>query len=326
MPFKRIFLRLVIILIVLILGLVLWFILPRGETALTQFIPPEAFAFLSLKIDLTDPGFADLLTHIQGKIQGRNRWLIKYGTPLLLPRGVVLIAIPSSEGENPDYLILVKGDRVVKISRLFRKLIDKSLIKDRPFERIKYKSCHILNLGDLTREEEIHSYTIFRDTILASNRPSLLMASLDQYRKESVSASGDVWADFDRLRKLGEGAFFIDNTQAGFTRAIKDLEERSAYTIFPTANSVKWLSGYCNLLDADSLKGSLIFKYQEARETREGKEDVRFLIGILRRAAKANRLDFTYEMKEDNGRLDLEFRLSGLKPLMANLLVKKEEK
>ena len=312
-PFKKIILRLVSILLV---SLFLWLILPGKGVEVTQLIPQETFTFVTLKIDLNDPGASELLNNFN--------WWIRWGVRLLGPVEIAALATPAVSKEEPDYLFLVKNNRLIKISRLLRRSIDKAMISEKPFKKSKYKTCQILHVK--RHPDNLSSYTLFRDIALFSNNPSLLKASLDQSGKETSFISGEALSDFRELQSSGEALFFINNSHFELSRALKSLEEKSVYAILPTVGSLNYLGGYFNILDADSLKGSLRFKYREKVDIKEGQEDIYFLAGLLKRLCRANGLNFEEGIiieKED--RLNLNFRIFGLKSFIAGLVVGKEE-
>ncbi|MCK4648188.1 hypothetical protein KAT51_01570, partial [bacterium] len=79
------------------------------------------------------------------------------------------------------------------------------------------------------------------------------------------------------------------------------------------------------ILDADSLKGSLLFKYRETVDIKKGREDVYFLAGLLKRLCRANGLNFEEEIIIDNHHLKLNFKLSGLKLVINNFLANEKK-
>lgn len=313
-PFKKTILGLVSILLVL---LFLWLILPGKGVEVSQLIPQETFTFLILKIDLEDPGTSELINNFD--------WRIRWGVRLLGPMKVAALATPAVSKEEPDYLFLVKNSRLIKIARLFRRSINRAIIDGEPFERIDYRGCRILHLLSSGKEDEVSSYTLFRDVAFASNNLSLLKASLDQSGQETSFISGEALSDFRELQSSGEALFFLNNSHSELSRALKSLEEKSAYAILPTVDSLNYLRGYFDILDADSLKGSLLFKYRETVDIKKGQEDIYFLAGLLKRLCRANGLNFEEEIIVDNHSLKLDFKLSGLKSVINNLLAKEKK-
>lgn len=319
-PFKKIILGLVSILLILLVSLFLWLILPGKRAEVTQFTPQETFTFLTLKIDLKDPGTSELINNFD--------WKIRWGMRFLGPVETAAFAVPAANKEEPDYLLLVKNNRLIKIARLFRRSIDRAIIDGEPFEKIDYRGCPILHLKGPGKEDEVSSYTLFKDVALASNNLSLLKASLDQSGKETSFISGEALSDFQGLQRAGEAMFFIDNSHSKLSRAMKSLEEKSAHAILPTVDSLNYLGGYFDILDGDRLNGSLFFKYEKSQDIKKGKENIYFLAGSLKRLCKANGLNLEEEIIVDNHYLRLNFKLSGLKSLISNLLArgKKQKK
>jgi len=313
-PFKKIILGLVSILLVL---LFLWLILPGKGVEVTQLIPQETFTFLILKIDLEDPGASELINNFD--------WKIRWGIRLLGPVEIAALAVPAVSREEPDYLFLVKNSRLIKISRLFRRSIDKAMISEKPFKKSEHKTCQILHVERPKHPNNVSSYTLFRDIALVSNNLSLLKASLDQFGKETSFIFGEALSDFRELQSSGEDLFFINNSHSELSRALKRLEEKNAYAILPTVDSLNYLGGYFDILDADSLKGGFLFKYREKVDIKKGREDVYFLAGLLKRLCRANGLKFEEEIIVDNHHLKLNFKLSGLKLVINNLLVKEKK-
>ena len=314
-PFKKIILGLVSILLV---SLFLWLILPGKGVEVTQLIPQETFIFFSLKIDSEVPGTSDLINNFD--------WRIRWGARLLGPVEVVAFATPAVSKEEPDYLFLVKNNRLIKISRLLRRSIDKAMISEKPFKKSKYKTCQILCVERPRHPDNVCSYTLFRDIALFSNNPSLLKASLDQSGRETSFISGEALGDFRELQSSGETLFFINNSHSELSRTLKSLEGKSAYAILPTVDSLNYLGGYFDILDADSLKGSILFKYRETVDIKKGREDIYFLAGLLKRLSRANGLNFEEEIIiMDNHYLKLNFKLSGLKAVINNFLAKKKK-
>ncbi len=317
-PFKKVTLRTIAALVAMIMGLFIWLILPSKGIEITQLVPQETFTFLSLKIDSKDSGTSELLNNFN--------WRIRWGVRLLGPVEIAALAAPTVNKEEPDYLFLVKNGRLIRVVRLFRRSIDKAMIDEESFERIDYRGCRILHLKGLGKEDEVSSYTLFRDIALASNNLSLLKASLDQYGGEATFISGEALDDFGKWRELGDGMLFISNIHFDLSYLIKSLEEKSVYAIFPSVNSVQWLGGYFDILDADNSRGALTFKYKEEADMKKGEGDVRFLAGILRRLCKAHDINFTYGIMTDNNYINLNFKISGLRLLTTNLLIKEEKK
>ncbi len=318
MKSKKIFLSLLLVLIVLSASFFLWLFFPGKEIKITQLIPQETFAFVTLKIGLKDLGTSELINNFD--------WKIRWGARLLGPVEIATLATLAVSREEPDYLFLVKNSRLIKISRLFRKSIDNAMIDGEPFERINYRGCSILYLKGSGNDDEVSSYTLFRDIALISNNLSLLKASLDQYGKETFFISGEALSDFQGLQRTGEAMFFIDNSHSELSRIVKRLEKKSAYAIFPTVNFLDYLGGYFDILDADSLRGSLLFKYREKVDSKKEREDIYFLAGLLKRLCRANGLNFEEEIIMDNYHLKLNFKLSGLKSVIHNLLVKEKKR
>ena len=121
--------------------------------------------------------------------------------------------------------------------------------------------------------------------------------------------------------------FFIDNSHSELSRVMKRLEKKSAYVILPTImDSIDYLGGYFDILDADGLRGSLFFKYREKVDIKKGREDIYFLAGFLKRLCRANGLNFEEEIIVDNHSLKLNFKVSGLEALVSNLLAREEKK
>ncbi len=313
-PFKKIILWLVSILLV---SLFLWLILPGKGVEVTQLIPQETFVFFSLKIDSEAPGTSDLINNFD--------WRIRWGARLLGPVEIAALATPAVSKEEPDYLFLVKNNRLIKISRLLRRSIDKAMISEKPFKKSKYKTCQILCVERPRHPDNVCSYTLFRDIALFSNNPSLLKASLDQFGKETFFISGEALSDFRELQSSGQALFFINNSHFELSYALKSLEEKSAYAILPTVGSLNYLGGYFNIFDADSLKGSLLFRYSETVDIKKGQEDIYFLVGLVKRLCRANGLNFEEEIIMDNHCLKLNFKLSGLKAVLNNLLTKEKK-
>ncbi len=315
--FKRIVLGTSLVISLLIMGLFLWLIFPGEGVKVTQLIPQETFTFLTLKIDLKDPGTSELLNNFDRRIRRGARFLGSVE--------IAAFAVPAANKEEPDYLFLVKNNRLIKIARLFRRSIDKAMIDGESFERIDYRDCRILHLKSPGKEDEVSSYTLFKDVVLASNNLSLLKSSLDQQGKEISFISGEALSDFQKFQRTGKAMFLIDNSRSELSRIMKRLEEESAYAIFPTVDSLNYLGGYFDPLDADSLKGSLFFKYQEKADIKQGEEDVYFLAGLLKRFCWANGLNFEEEIITDNRYLKLNFKLSGLKAVINNFLAKEKK-
>ncbi|MBA7668594.1 hypothetical protein ES703_76707 [subsurface metagenome] len=314
MKSKKIFLRLLLVFVISLVCFFLWLSFPGKGIEVTQLIPQETFTFLSLKINSKDSGTSELLNNFN--------WRIRWGVCLLGPVEIVALATPAISKEEPDYLFLVKNSRLIKIARLFRRSIDRAMINGEPFERIEYRNCCILRLKGFGKEDEVSSYTLFKDVALASNNLALLKSSLDQSGKETFFIPGEALSDFQELQRAGEAMLFIDNSHSELSRIIKRLEKKITYAILPTVDSLNYLGGYSDILDADSLEGSLFFKYRETVDIEKGREDVYFLAGLLKRLCRANGLNFEDEIIMDGHHLRLNFKLSGLKSLVSNLLAK----
>lgn len=317
MKLKKIHQKFLLTSIILLVSFFVWLILPGKEIEITQLIPQETFAFVTLEIDLKDTGTSELINNFD--------WRIRWGARLLGPVEIAVLATPASNGEEPNYLLIVRNGRLIKIARLFRRSIDKAIIDENPFGRINYKACRIVNLKDPTKENEVHAYTVFENTILASNKFSLLKTSLDQYGGEVTFISEEALDDFGKWRESGDGMLFISNVYSEFSHLIKNLEKKSVYAIFPSVDSVQWLGGYFDILDADNSRGTLAFKYKEKIDIKRGEEDVRFLAGILRRLCKAHNINFAYEIIANNNYVNLNFKISGLRLLTTSLLIKEEK-
>ncbi len=317
MKSKKIFLRLLLVFVISLVCFFLWLFFPGKGIEVTQLIPQETFTFLILKINLKDPGTSASINNFDRRI----RW----GMRFLGPVEIATFAVPTANKGEPDYLLLVKNNRLIKIARLFRRSIDRAMINGEPFERIEYRNCRILHLKSSEKEDEVSSYTLFKDVALASNDLSLLKASLDQYGKDTSFISEEVLSDFQGLRRAGEAMLFIDNSHSELSRIIKRLEKKITYAILPTVDSLNYLGGYSDILDADSLEGSLFFKYRETVDIEKGREDVYFLAGLLKRLCRANGLNFEEEIIIDNRYLKLNFKLSGLKLVINNLLAKEKK-
>ena len=123
----------------------------------------------------------------------------------------------------------------------------------------------------------------------------------------------------------GAKPVLVDINLDNYNIDIKDLERKNAFIIFPTVDSIKWISGYLDIVNADKIKGSLIFKYKELTDVAEVKKDIHFFAEIFRRCFRANGLNFTQEMISHSDFIDLNFEVSGLRIFMVGLLTKEKE-
>ena len=260
---KKIFVRLLFIFIVLLISFFLWLLFPSKGIEITQLIPQETFTFLTLKIDLRDSGTSELINNFNRRI----RW----GMRPLGPVEIVALATPRAHKEEPDYLFVVKNDRLLKMARLFRRLIDRAMTDGEPFERIDYKGCRLLYLKGPGREDEVSTYTLFRDVALLSNNLSLLGSSLDQCEKKRSFIPQEALKDFSGFQGFGVAAFLVTNSHSELSRAMKSLEKKSSYTILPTVDSIDYLRGSLDIPNANILEGSLFFKYRERGDIKKRK-------------------------------------------------------
>ncbi|MDP2943870.1 MAG: hypothetical protein Q8N49_01145 [Candidatus Omnitrophota bacterium] len=305
---KKIIILSIAILFIFILALFIWIILPGPEATLISLIPAESFAYASVKISLTDSGVSDLVNNLRlitnnPVVKIKERFLIKFIMPLFLPMDVATTFILNPDTKNPDYLVFVKNNRLTRLFRLSA-LLKIRLIKG-------------------------HLYTIFKDVIIISRQSFLAKRGLNSYNKRVnkrvVFLSNEV-DDFWRLRDTEDGVLIINNADANFSEFIKDLERKNAFIIFPTVNSIKWISGYLDIVNADKIKGSLIFKYKELTDVEATKGDIHFFSEIFHRFFRANGLNFIKEMMARSDSLDLNFEISGLRRLTVSLLSQKGEK
>lgn len=301
---KKIIILSIAILFIFILALFIWLILPGPENTLTEVILPNTFAYASLKISLTDSGVSDLMNNLSLTINNpavkrKERFLIKFIMPLFLPVEVATTFILNPDTKNPDYLVFVKNNRLAQIFRIF------ALLKLKPIKG--------------------HIFTIFKDIIVVSKQLPLAEMALNSYKQRPTFLSSGVLDDFWSLRDTKDVALFINNTDSYFSQFIKYLEKKNTYIIFPTVDSIKWISGYIDILNSDKAKGSLIFKYKELTDVAEVKKDIHFFAEIFRRCFRANGLNFTQEMISHSDFIDLNFEVSGLRIFMVGLLTKEKE-
>jgi len=302
MSFKRSILWVTLFLIIFIAGLFIWLVLPGPEVILTRLIPTDAFAYVSLKISLNGSGVSDLVNNLRliannPAVKIRERFFIKFIIPFFLPMEAATTFILNSKTKNTDYLIFIKNNRLARLFRL------SALLKFKPIKGNKY--------------------IIFNDTIIVAKQFSLTESALNSYKQRPVSLTSRFLDNFRTLKDTKDAVLFINNGDSYFSQFINNLERKNTYIIFPTVNSIEWISGYLDIVNADKIKGSLIFKYKELTDVEAVKGDIHFLFEIFHRCFRANSLNFIKEMIVRNDSIDLNFEISGLRAFMANFLNQK---
>lgn len=299
---KPIVLRTAVISVIFISGLFIWITLPGSQATLASLIPPGTFIFASLKINLNDSGVSDLMNNLRliannPIVKIKERFFIKFIMPFFIPTEVATTFILNSKTKNPDYLIFIKSSRLARLFRL------SAFLKLKP---IKGKT-----------------YTVFKDVIIVSRQFSLVEIALNSYKQRPTFLSSGLLDFFRALRDTKDGVIFVNNIDSYFSQFIKNLEREYAYIIFPTVDSIKWISGGLDVINSDKAKGSFTFKYKELTDAMEVKKDIHFFAEIFHRFFRANGLNSTQEIVSYSDSIELNFEISGLRRLMVSLLSQK---
>ena len=294
----------------------LWLLMPEKHPEPGKYLPSLRSASISLSLE----GQAHLVSEALKKFSPASApgsivsrpFLIKYLLPVRLSAGVT---VNDRQFRNIPYTVIADPGRKAKIFRLVWGIM---LEKIGGVETDLYKSTKIavFKSGD-------------KDICLAFTG-SLFAASTDRKTLEGVLDSlskggGSENGEDTFFKRAGEEnydlAAAVSNRQGLLTGLVRDAEERNAYSIFPSMHNVSSVNIGLAFRDLDRLRGEIEFALGKtgAAPAEEVLNDVRFLDGLLKRAARGRRLKYASGSGSSSDRVFLDIELGGLEKLPAEL-------
>jgi hypothetical protein len=312
---RKIILGLGIAFILLLLGILIWFLLPVKELPFASIIPKETTFLTRFQLPLVDKGIISLYDYL-GRHSSRKlppRFILKY----FLPSDILGCGIIERDNyKNPKFIIAFRMGRLVKIIKIF------TLWLPKPYHHQKIRQAKILYPEKATKG--LYSYAILYDSILLSNNLPLLKETLKSDRAISPSPKFEMTPLPSNL--LPAHIQILFNNKGGvLTAALKDLEKNLSFKLFPSITAVQSLEIYGKILDFNSAQG-IIVAHTSSERVSDVTGDLHFLARLIRRKLRVEGARFKSSLSSEKERVILNYEIANLKTLWEKLPIIREKK
>jgi hypothetical protein len=298
-----------------LVALMVWLILPLRHPDPPAYQPENAVAMVVVDLDNDSDATQLAIELARERLAGSDpgafaRLAFSVGSSLAMPRQVAVWVTAGEDSVDPRYLAVASLDRGGRIIRLLGRGVIKRRLLGRSADTVRINGTRVSSAAP---EEDSMMPTAF-----AFTSDSLLVAS-DFAMIRDVLAPGPVIADEatfaqtirDNLPGPGEISALGFNASGEMTGLVRAAEEKYAFAAMPSVDALSGMVIRAGLTE-DAASGSAVFSYADRSRLDEGRSDVRYLYGVIRRLLRPMGLDMDAEITVDDGAVTLAFAIPGL--------------
>ena len=298
------------IFILLLIGvLVLWVVLPLGDSG---FDVVESDYFLSSFINIQSENaqiFDELVNFkfqeeyaIESKVA---RMIVKAGGSFLLPLYICVMAEPKEDdSEDFNYLAVIKSARLRRMIQIPMAFYGITPNFREDYISKKQDGWHVLEARD--NDSDLMRAAWYKDTIIVSSDKDMF----ERVFKAGVKKPEVVNSAPDRALL----SIFINNEQGLFEYYVDELKDEASYNVFRSADQLRKINiSFLSLEQACSHEGSMYFEFKAGCDLTSSKKDVRFFMQLIKRVMDANSYVFKYTLKENINLVKVEYNLEKIR-------------
>jgi len=299
-----------IFLLLLIGILVLWVVLPVGDSG---FDVVESDYFLNSFINIQSENAQILDEIVNFKFQEEYaiesevaRMIVKAGGSFLLPLYICVMAEPKEDdSEDFNYLAVIKSARLRRMIQIPMAFYGITPNFREDYISKKQDGWHVLEARD--NDSDLMSAAWYKDTIIVSSDKDMFerVFKAGMKKPEVVNSAPD--------RALL--SIFINNEQGLFEYYVNELKDEASYNVFRSADQLRKIKiSFMSSSDADfNHQGMMIFEFKAGCDLASSKKDVRFFMQLIKRVMDANSYVFKYTLKENINLVKVEYNLQKIR-------------
>ena len=298
-----------IFLLLLIGILVLWVVLPVGDSG---FDVVESDYFLNSFINIQSENAQILDEIVNFKFQEEYaiesevaRMIVKAGGSFLLPLYICVMAEPKEDdSEDFNYLAVIKSARLRRMIQIPMAFYGITPNFREDYISKKQDGWHVLEARD--NDSNLMRAAWYKDTIIVSS---------DKDMFERVFKAGMKKPEVvDNAPDKALLSIFINNEHGLFEYYVDELKDEASYNVFRSADQLRKINiSLLSLEQACSHKGSMYFEFTAGCDLTSSKKDVRFFMQLIKRVMDANSYEFKYTLTENINLVKVEYNLEKIR-------------
>ena len=300
---------------ILLLWMLIWLVLPLRHPEIPAFQPADGIVAVVGDID-TESESTELAIEL-----ARDRFLdddsgffkragFSIALSLALPRSVTVWVVPGEHMSEPRYLAVVSLDRGGRIIRLLGRGVIKSQLIDSPRRTTRIAGTRVTYSTDVRDGMSPRAFAFTSDSLLVASDFAIIR---DVLAPDVASAATQEYAA--EIRELapqsGELVVVASNRSAELTGLMDTVMTDYGFALMTSADALVSMEISGELTEGNIVgHGELI--YSDPGRLGDGRSDVRFVYGALRRLLRPKGLDMDADIAVGSDRVTVDFAVPGV--------------
>jgi hypothetical protein len=322
---RRIALALALAVAAVIAGLGLWLALPPATASASRLLPPDTFAYFTLRLSRDDPAVLKIVGLVKDRLSSGKGMLRKAAVSALLPGALPpsIAAAAGSGGKGGGAYLAAYADlgRLSKLVRLAGPAAAKALLKGSG--KISSERLHGQRIwygtGAGAEGRAIFSAcaVVGGTLVLGTSREAVEDCCAGFAAAPEAGSRRASWGEaLDGAVALRGAYLFADNRDGALSRIVEAASTRFSFAAFPSIGSVASVNGAVRILE-DEIKGTIAFAASDGGKSGEIASDVQFIYGAAKRVARSAGLKLQGEAAIGADGVDFAFSLPGYAEALA---------
>jgi hypothetical protein len=284
-------------------------------------VTSDALAFIRIDLNPADPGLAWLYNHwLSAPRPSAIRNIVEKHSP----SSAIAALYPESRESTIPYTVILTYPQVVDSSLGFTKTIEKILQQEDRNEGLFSKNIQSgipLYFAYNTIEKSGVGFILSGKWIMIGNNYSILQKTIPiiQRKQSGLTAYPDFIQLQQQLTITPDILIYGNNATQQFARFLSLREKKWKIKLLLSAKDIRAVIIGLDAIDADKLKGIMVFKAANTKAIPDITDDASFLGEAFRRKFIAEKIKWTSKVTTAGDYVTLQFDITGLKPLWLDL-------